>query len=948
MISHRCLFLMLVRMRLVAVVSGLQIVGGSLPLLDETAFIQLEVNPNGDECLRTGGLRRIRPLDVLANQKECESSLETNGSALECNSAYIPLLKDAALKCVWDIPRGSCMSVRRRPCSHNTDLDYSFSENWDQQADRLWLGPDWFANNAQDWRIRGGRVECINSNPAVAGRTAHLLTQTVPESQWHFSMELTIGMVEPGPLVPRAFAGALIKMGSPSADYRQTALVQMVPGRGGGLLVGLNAAGRLSVRRFSDPVSITHSYWVAAHPSGNGFDFDELPVVAEGTSTLPLSAWPLRLSISYRRGRNLLVQALGADGSFGSVSAKLFNDVATGGVSLFSAYGPSGSSSGFFFDELQLLGTKHRPERAFGPVLGVLYTVATNGDEGLGLEGADATMLRLTAQHPVLGDPHKLELQLSVDSVGGGAPLNGTFWSEDGSWNTRFAVPYSGKTHEDSRYRLLLDGEVVYTGRIRREKSSQETTVMGSLSCTKNAYGRIGWDRDGMMFPFNDVTSSLAKHDPDLLFFAGDQVYDGDITPADLRSPHHTWLDYHTKWQRFLWAFGNLTKDRPTISIPDDHDMFQGNLYGAGGQTNMGHMESFEGHYHIGTAGKAVDQKSEKGEGYCMAADFVNAVSATQVSHLPPSRLSARIGNEGANTYATSFRYGGLDIIVLQDRTWKAGPDTQEPDPPLLGDEQERFLEAWASARGNGSWAKVALSESPFACLTTQWTTREGMVDKDHADIVEVGEYPEHDQVSEAAVAFHSHLRDAMNNDAKDTNGWPPQARTRAVRLLAKAGALHLTGDQHLGVVAQYGADTFTDGSTVFSSPAVASAFPRRWMPTKRGEGRWEGAARYMGGYFDSLGNRLTMLAVSNPVKNDARRKGLPRRHVERSPGYGVVRFRPEGAGTQAEIVLENWPNWADPDNRGEMYEDWPVVLDGRARPKAAGRNRVPLHTSAS
>ncbi|CAK0830423.1 unnamed protein product [Prorocentrum cordatum] len=187
---------------------GLQIVGGSLPLLDETAFIQLEVNPNGDECLRTGGLRRIRPLDVLANQKECESSLETNGSALECNSAYIPLLKDAALKCVWDIPRGSCMSVRRRPCSHNADLDYSFSENWDQQADRLWLGPDWFANNAQDWRIRGGRVECINSNPAVAGRTAHLLTQTVPESQWHFSIRGSrSAWWSPGPWCPEPSRG---------------------------------------------------------------------------------------------------------------------------------------------------------------------------------------------------------------------------------------------------------------------------------------------------------------------------------------------------------------------------------------------------------------------------------------------------------------------------------------------------------------------------------------------------------------------------------------------------------------------------------------------------------------------------------------------------------------------------------------------------------------------
>ncbi|CAK0823251.1 unnamed protein product, partial [Prorocentrum cordatum] len=419
-----------------------------------------------------------------------------------------------------------------------------------------------------------------------------------------------------------------------------------------------------------------------------------------------------------------------------------------GGISLFSAYGPSGSTSGFYFDELLLTGTEHRPERAFGPVLGVLYTVATTGDGELGLTGEDATTLRLTAQHPVLGAPHRLDLQMSVDSVDGGSPLNGTFWSEDGSWNTRFVVPYSGKSREDSAYRLLLDGNVVYSGVIRREKSSQEAAVMGSLSCAKNAYGTIGWDSEGMMFPFSGVTSSLQTHDPDVLFFAGDQVYDGDITPADLRSQYHTWLDYHTKWQRFLWSFGNLTKDRPTISIPDDHDMFQGNLFGNGGQTNVGRLSKGMGHYRIGTVGtsKKARAKNEKGEGYCMPAHFVNAVSATQVSHLPPSRVSARIGNEGANTFVTSFRYSGLDIIVLQDRTWKAGPETKELDPPLLGEEQERFLEAWAETRGNGSWAKVALSESPFACVSTQWTGRDGSADKDHWDIVEFGEYPGHDQ----------------------------------------------------------------------------------------------------------------------------------------------------------------------------------------------------------
>ena len=97
------------------------------------------------------------------------------------------------------------------------------------------------------------------------------------------------------------------------------------------------------------------------------------------------------------------------------------------------------------------------------------------------------------------------------------------------------------------------------------------------------------------------------------MFFSGDQIYEGDLTGAQRRPLEKAILDYHDKWQRWCWAFGELARDRPCICIPDDHDVFHGNVWGAGGR----HAE-----------------RQDDG-GYVMPPTFVNMVQRTQTSHLP-------------------------------------------------------------------------------------------------------------------------------------------------------------------------------------------------------------------------------------------------------------------------------------------------------------------------
>ena len=67
-----------------------------------------------------------------------------------------------------------------------------------------------------------------------------------------------------------------------------------------------------------------------------------------------------------------------------------------------------------------------------------------------------------------------------------------------------------------------------------------------------------------------ELIANLKAQDPDLLFFSGDQVHD------------HT--EHLGAWLLFGRQFGEIIRDRPIISIPDDHDVGQWNLWGAGGK----------------------------------------------------------------------------------------------------------------------------------------------------------------------------------------------------------------------------------------------------------------------------------------------------------------------------------------------------------------------------
>jgi hypothetical protein len=76
----------------------------------------------------------------------------------------------------------------------------------------------------------------------------------------------------------------------------------------------------------------------------------------------------------------------------------------------------------------------------------------------------------------------------------------------------------------------------------------------------------------------------------------------------------------------------------------------------------------------------------------------------------------------------------------------------------------------------------------------------------------------------------------------------------------------------------------------------------------------------YTGRYFDGLGNRVTVHAVSNPYISGKE----PARLHDRAPGYGIVRFNKK---TQL-ISIECWPRYSDPESfEPEQYPGWPITI---------------------
>jgi len=475
----------------------------------------------------------------------------------------------------------------------------------------------------------------------------------------------------------------------------------------------------------------------------------------------------------------------------------------------------------------------HKPDQTFGPILWTQYTLSRG-------------VVKLTALFPPVGASDSQQAQLEI--------------RRDGRWR-RAAAAAIDPMSRTATFRIdkwdaskPAEYRVVYRWRnkryewpgVIRQEPTNGTLNLAVFSCD-----------NGYAFPLPRMTANVKVQDPDLLFFAGDQIYEGYGGFGFAREPAElAMLDYLRKFWQFGWTWRELLRDRPAIVIPDDHDVFQGNIWGQGG--------------------RKIPPGREKGfvyGGYVEPPEWVSAVQRTQCAHLPDPVDPAPV-EQGITVYFTELFYGGVSFAIIEDRKFKTGPEAAFPQgvprsvaeldvkgAEMLGARQEAFLQRWA--RESNAALKAVLSQTIFCKVST-----------------------------------HAGANLNVNDRDLDSGGWPQSGRRRALLAVRDADPLMIHGDQHLGALVRHGIDNWDDGPLAFLVPGTANGFPRAWWPDEeKPDGR----------YFDSFGNRMTVLGIANPERGS---NLLPRNRThpetlahKKGSGYGIVRFN-LAAKT---VVLEMW-----------------------------------------
>jgi alkaline phosphatase D len=768
--------------------------------------------------------------------------------------------------------RDACLLLAGAPA-----VAANFASSWSPASDQIWLGPEYWANRLQDWRLHKGRIEC-----AVAGgdRNVALLTHDLSARAAAFHMRVKLGRLEEDTAaLKQGYGGFRVGMRGLFNDYRDSAIY------GIGLDAGVSADGHLFL---GDLEHVSES-------SVGNLDGLELLLRAEpkgATYTLVLSALD-------KSGKELTTVARSEVASVWLV----------GGVALVCNSGPivntpdpsqnvvtlSGinrkgreneGSARFWFTDWKISGDKVdvHPDRAWGPILFAMHTLSSN-------------ILKLTAQLAPVNTARQT-VHLQIRNTPAGAWRNAAESPIDPLARTAtFRIPKWDDTR-DTNYRVVYK-EYTFEGTINRDPKGKDKIVVGALSCLND-----------LGFPHKEITNNFQYFKPDLFLFVGDQIYERSGSYGIERLPlERASLDYLRKWYLFGWTFRDLLRNTPAVCMPDDHDVYHGNVWGAGGR----HAEGF-------------GQPGQDSGGYVEPAAWVNMVQRTQTSHLPDPFDPTPV-EQGIGVYYTDLRYGGVSFAILEDRKWKSAPkptiskadivdgwaqnsaydaakDGDVPGAELLGERQIDFLKHWAADWNGGVWMKAAVSQTVFANVAT--LPPPGNTDSvtPRLPILPPGGYAR----GEVKVADH------------DSNGWPQTPRNEALRIIRRALAVHIAGDQHLGSTLQYGIDEWNDGPWVICTPAASNLFPRRWYPQQPGRNQRPGAPRNTGEYLDGFGNKVTVHAVFNPATVDIEPKVVN----HRAPGYGII----ELDKTTQDVTLTNWPRWVDAASAGaKPCDGWPIVV---------------------
>lgn len=740
----------------------------------------------------------------------------------------------------------------------------NFKSNWQNWPDMKWVGPEYWANPLQDWVLKNGKVMCKVSQP---NRNLHLLTFQKP-----MGLEVLETSVTITPSVRNinimGYVGIRLGVKGPFEDYRSAAVF------GKGLNIGITNNNSLKIDDEIIPTTLEET------PFGIKLSVKAIP---------KNKAYSIKVRLIDPKTKKEL---------FSYSSKTIQPKVLEGGLALFADFEKNNNSGkSVTFEDWEVFGDQlfQNTGQLYGPICFAQYTLHNK-------------RLKLTAQFTPIEEIKNHEVRLEFRKNGAwktekidkvthlGRALNFSIDNWEGNQDTLYRVvvdiPLKDKTH---RY--------YYEGTIAREPLDKNEIKAAVFSCNFH-YG----------FPDNDVVKNMEILNPDLVLFLGDQFYEasGGFGAVYSGSIEETSLDYLRKWLMFGWSYREIFRHKPCAIIPDDHDVYHGNVWGEGGER----ADTSDG----------FGASAQDSGGYKMSPEWINMMQFTQTSHLPDPYDPTPV-KQGIGVYYTSWNYAGVSFAILEDRKFKSAPkhvlpkeadvwngfirnpdfdikDYKNLDAELLGDRQIQFLDGWTQDWNNGIEMKVVLSQTNLATVAT--LPKDALTDEvvPSLYIPKKGEYIEGDK---------------MTVDM-DSNGWPSNKRDQAIETIRKCFAFHIAGDQHMASFVQYGVEAHGDSGYAFAGPALNNIWPRRFWPPIDDVSKhtYENPA-YVGNHIDGFGNKMTVLAASNPQQSDLEPKII----TQRATGFGLVTFNKK----ERTIKTECWPRFLTP-TLSNQFPGWPIIID--------------------
>ncbi|MBI9016110.1 MAG: alkaline phosphatase D family protein [Phycisphaerae bacterium] len=751
------------------------------------------------------------------------------------------------------------------------------------EIDRYFLAPQFWSNPLQDWKLADGKIQC---NVSGGDRNVYLLTHETTANAGSIITSVQLGQLEPDlAKLDQGWVGFKVGVRGEFNDYRDSAV------RGIGYPIGITTDGKLFIGNLDNNTEQVPT------PLNN----IELKLIAkpqtDGNYKIEMAAYKEGKIIAGIKRENIDPDWLNGGLALACSRGKILDtpakrpNIDDGNWGMRAGTGRGGNVR-FWFGNWTVKGSKiiAKPDQTFGPIMFAQHTLSNN-------------ILKLTAQMAPIGPAESQFVQLQI--------LKDKQWHaleksqiHPLSRTATFRIPQWNDT-KDTPYRLCYEytqtsGKVTneyFTGTIRKDPRNKKELVVASFT-----------GNNDLGFPNNDFVKSVEFHNPDLLFFSGDQIYEGVGGYGVQYDP----VDYLRKWYLYGWAYKHLLANIPAIAIPDDHDVYHGNIWGAGGKATP--------------AGKGGAAAQDAG-GYKMPPELVNAVQRTQTSHMPDPYDPTPVLQD-IDVYYCNMNYGGVSFGVIEDRKFKSAPKPLLPDAEiyngwpqnkdfnakasadvpgakLLGERQLTFLNDWATDWSGDVYMKVLLSQTIFANVATLPANEMSDAAVPRLRILNEGEYPEDD----------------MPVSDFDSNGWPQTGRNNALKAIRKGFTFHIAGDQHLGSTIQYGIDEYNDAGFALCVPSVSNVWPRRWYPCIPGANHKEGQPKYTGDFEDGFGNKITVHAVSNPLFTGLK----PERLYDRATGYGITRFNLD----TRDITIECWPRLTDPSKKdAKQYTGWPITIN--------------------